>query len=135
LALYSSDVTLTTPLFEVMTEVSFDSAHFLRDYEGKCTRLHGHTYRLQAYAQGQQLSSQGILLDLTCFKELCQQAVAEFDHQTINEVPPFDQMNPTAENLAAHFFRLLQPVVKERGLKLAKVVVWESPTSGASYSE
>lgn len=115
--------------------MSFDAAHFLRDYEGKCARLHGHTYRLQATARGEELSPQGILLDLASFKEICQQAVGAFDHQTINAIPPFDRLNPTAENLAAHLFCLLKPRVEKEGLKLAKVTVWESPTSGASYSE
>ena len=123
------------PVYEVTTEVSFDAAHFLRDYEGKCARLHGHTYRLQATAGGRELSPQGILLDLALFKRLCEQVVADFDHQTINDVPPFDELNPSAENLAAHFFRLLQPRVEGKGVRLARVTVWESPTSGASYSE
>jgi len=126
---------LATPTYEVTTEVTFDSAHFLHDYPGKCARLHGHTYRLQATAGGQRLSREGILLDLASFKTLCQQAVADFDHQPLNEVPPFDELNPTAENLAAHFFRALRPLIEEKGLKLVKVTVWESPTSGASYSE
>jgi 6-pyruvoyltetrahydropterin/6-carboxytetrahydropterin synthase len=124
-----------TPVFEVTTEVGFDAAHFLREYEGKCSRLHGHSYRLQATASGERLSGQGMLLDLAAFRSLCEQVVAGFDHQTINQVAPFDALNPTAENLAAHFYRLLRPLVEEKGLSLAKVTVWESQTSGASYSE
>lgn len=123
------------PVYEVTTEVSFDAAHFLRDYPGRCARLHGHSYRLQAVASGERLSDQGILFDLSSFRDICRQAVAALDHRNINEVSPFDRLNPTAENLAAYLFHVLKPRLEEGGLRLVKTTVWESPTSGASYSE
>ncbi|MGQ9523738.1 MAG: 6-carboxytetrahydropterin synthase QueD [Armatimonadota bacterium] len=119
-------------MYELRVEASFDAAHCLREYDGPCGRLHGHTYRVQVVLQGQQLSPSGMLVDFREAKCALNDVVQRFDHRLLNEVPPFTTLNPTAENLARHFYEELRQVL---GACVARVTVWESPSSCASYWE
>jgi 6-pyruvoyltetrahydropterin/6-carboxytetrahydropterin synthase len=119
-------------MFEIQVEASFDAAHCLRDYQGACARVHGHTYRVQVLLRGNELSPVGLLVDFRDVKARLRVSIEKLDHHFINEVEPFTLINPTAENLARYFYdelgRGLGPIV-------AKVTVWETPTACASYYE
>jgi len=117
-------------MYELMVEDTFDAAHQLRGYEGKCENLHGHTFKVQVFLKGNKLDKVGMLDDFRTIKEHLSEALKDFDHQNLNDLPPFKEENPTSENIARVIFERLKPK-----LKLSRVVVWESPTSKASYSE
>lgn len=112
----------------------FDAAHYLRNYQGKCANMHGHTWEVQVIVKGISLNHQGILIDFGILKELVNNILKKFDHKIVNELEDFNEqgMNPTAENIAAYVYN--QVAVKlPKEIKLESVEVWESPKSSAVY--
>jgi 6-pyruvoyltetrahydropterin/6-carboxytetrahydropterin synthase len=119
-------------MFEIAVEESFAAAHALRGYRGKCERVHGHNYRVQVLVEGPQLNPTGLLMDFVDLKRILHAAIDRLDHQFLNEVAPFDQMNPTAENMAKFFYDEIAPQVPPPA-RLAAVRVWETETSVAAF--
>ncbi len=117
-------------MFEIFVENTFASAHFLRNYKGKCENLHGHNYRVQAAMEGE-LDSNGLLYDFVDLKKRLRDCCEYFDHQLINDLKPFDVINPSAENIAKYIFDEIQTGVAPA--KVAYVRVWETDTSCAIY--
>jgi 6-pyruvoyltetrahydropterin/6-carboxytetrahydropterin synthase len=122
------------PMYQLVVQVSFCGAHFLRDYEGPCASLHGHNYRVEARVVGSELDRAGMLVDFKRVKDLLEDIVRPFDHRVTNDVPPFDTMNPTAENMARYVCERLAEAVKPLGLQVASVGIWETEKYGAFYS-
>jgi queuosine biosynthesis protein QueD len=110
----------------------FDAAHFLRNYLGKCGKLHGHTWQVELVLRGRQLNRQELLFDFGEAKDLLNKTLSFFDHHYINEVPPFDKLSPTAENLAKFIFSQVKKELPAH-LDLVEVKVWESPRAWVSY--
>jgi len=119
-------------MFEISVEETFAAGHALRGYRGKCERIHGHNYRVQLLVESSQLDSAGLLMDFVDLKRMLHAAIERLDHQFLNEVPPFDQVNPTAENMAKYFYDEIAPQVPPPA-RLAAVKVWETETSSAAY--
>jgi 6-pyruvoyltetrahydropterin/6-carboxytetrahydropterin synthase len=103
----------------------FQAAHFLKDYGGKCEKLHGHTFQVEVQVEVTELNKTGIGIDFARIKEKLSQVLP--DHAHLNEVFPF---NPSAENLARYFFQELK-----KHFPVKEVTVWESEDASASYSE
>src|SRR5205085_11056923 len=100
--------------FEVMIERNFSSAHQLRGYKGKCENLHGHNYKIEIYARGNELDNIGLLVDFGELKEAADEVVAYLDHRNINELPPFaEELNPSAENRARSLLQRVAPRVRD----------------------
>lgn len=119
-------------MYELAVESQFDSAHNLRRYDGACENLHGHTYRVQIFYQGTQLDDRGILVDFKRLKTTLGEVVSYLDHRYLNELPEFQEQNPTAENIAETVFRKMRELMDSG---IVKATVWETPTSSASYWE
>jgi 6-pyruvoyltetrahydropterin/6-carboxytetrahydropterin synthase len=121
-------------MFEISAEYSFAAGHALRGYKGKCENLHGHNYKVQVTVAGERLNSIGLLMDFVDLRAAIRALADRFDHQFMNEVPPFDKLNPSAENLAKYFCDQLDPQVREHGAHVSNVVVWETDRTFARYS-
>ena len=119
-------------MYELAVESQFDSAHNLRRYDGACEALHGHTYRVQVSYRGDQLDDRGILVDFKRLKTALAEIVSYLDHRYLNELPEFQEENPTAENIAKMVFTRVRDLMDSG---IVKVTVWETPTSSASYWE
>ena len=120
--------------FEVMIERNFSSAHQLRGYKGKCENLHGHNYKIEIYARGEELNNIGLLIDFVDLKAAADEIVKYLDHRNINELPPFDEeLNPSAENLAKYILEYLNGRVADERVQVYKVRCFETPTSVATY--
>jgi 6-pyruvoyltetrahydropterin/6-carboxytetrahydropterin synthase len=120
--------------FEVMIERNFSSAHQLRGYKGKCENLHGHNYKIEIYARGEELDNIGLLVDFGELKEAADQVVQYLDHRNINELEPFDEeLNPSAENLARYILERVSAQVGDERVQVYKVRCFETPTSVATY--
>ena len=89
-------------MFEVTIEETFAAGHALRNYRGKCENVHGHNYRCQVTLEGEQLDSIGLLVDFVEMKRVVHSVLDRMDHQWLNEFPPFDVLNPSAENMAKY---------------------------------
>jgi 6-pyruvoyltetrahydropterin/6-carboxytetrahydropterin synthase len=123
-------------MFEVTVEETFAAGHALRNYRGKCEKVHGHNYRVQVTLEGEQLDQAGLLVDFVEIKRLLHEIVERLDHCFLNDVPPFDALNPSAENMARYFSeQLSQAVAAARwtGVRVARVKLWETDTAWASY--
>lgn len=123
-------------MYELRVRRSFDAAHRLYGYEGKCARMHGHTWTVEAVVAASQLDERGMVCDFFDVKEALDKALAPFDHVVINEVAPFHETSPTSENLARHLFDLVSAALAAKlptAARVAEVRVSESPGSSASY--
>lgn len=86
-------------MYEITVEHSFAAGHYLRNYTGKCANPHGHNYRVCATLRGAELDKAGLLLDFKDLKAVMKRLIDRLDHQMLNEIEPFTQLNPSAENL------------------------------------
>jgi queuosine biosynthesis protein QueD len=116
--------------YTVSVTRTFSAAHALREYKGRCERLHGHTWKVRAAISGSKLDKTGMLVDFTDIKMLLDRIIENLDHHYLNEVTPFSKTNPTAENIAAFIYRQLRSKIG-RGVTLSEVEVWESESSSA----
>src|SRR5580700_10879766 len=91
-------------MFEVSVEQSFAAGHALRNYKGACENVHGHNFKVQVTLQGDSLDHAGMLVDFLDVKASMQDVIAKLDHRFLNEIAPFDVVNPSAENIAEYFY-------------------------------
>src|SRR5271155_1324396 len=89
-------------MFEVSVEHTFAAGHALRNYHGKCENVHGHNYRVRVLVRGEKLDETGMLADFVELKRLLRAVSEPMDHVFLNEMPPFDELNPSAENIAVY---------------------------------
>ena len=124
-------------MYTLKVEGAFEAAHQLPDYPGKCARLHGHNWVVEAVVKGKQLDDLGMLVDFKIVKKALNSVLDRYDHRFLNELEPFkSQVNPTAENLARIIFtELAASEVLKNGAYLAAVTVFESPKSSVTYTE
>ena len=119
-------------MYELTVRDHFDAAHTLRGYQGECSRLHGHTWDVDVTIAGERLDGVGIVYDFKRLKADLHRILEDYDHAFLDEVPPFDEMNATAENLARVVFENLSQGL-EASVRLVEVSVWESPVAKLSY--
>jgi len=118
--------------YELIVKADFGAAHSLRQYKGKCERLHGHNWRLDICLTADELNDDDMVIDFVDAKAIIREVLAKYDHYHLNDVPPFDTINPTSENIA----RVIAEEIRERlpqGVRLARLTAWEGDTSGATY--
>lgn len=121
-------------MYEVAVEQEFDAAHYLRGYEGRCENIHGHRFRVVARVRATGTDDIGMAYDFTKLRQQLGHVAGRFDHVCLNETPPFDKINPSSENIASTIFGELQIMLRERGVSLHSIQVWESPHSSVIYS-
>jgi len=120
-------------MFEVSVEETFAAGHALRHYRGKCENVHGHNYRVSITAEGEELDPiTGLLVDFGELKRLIRAVVARLDHQFLNDLAPFDAINPSAENIAKYFYDEIAAGMSP-GPRIRKVKIWETDISSAAY--
>jgi 6-pyruvoyltetrahydropterin/6-carboxytetrahydropterin synthase len=121
-------------MFEVTIEETFAAGHALRGYRGKCENVHGHNYRCQVTLEGEQLDEIGLLVDFVELKKVVHAVLDRMDHQWLNDFPPFDQLNPSAENMARYIYDEVNAGLRPgSGTRLAQVRLWETDTASATY--
>ncbi|MDD5037842.1 MAG: 6-carboxytetrahydropterin synthase QueD [Dehalococcoidales bacterium] len=121
-------------MYQISVEQHFDAAHFLRGYQGKCEALHGHRFRVVAQIRANKVDDIGLAYDFTLLKQHLAAILSSYDHTCLNDVPPFDKINPSSENIAAEIYNRLIPKLAGAPVSLWCVEVWESPESGVAYS-
>ncbi len=119
-------------MYEISVEKHFDAAHFLRGYRGKCEALHGHRFKVVARVNAASLDNVGIAYDFTELKRHLDDILAAYDHTCLNDVPPFDNINPSSENIAAAIYRQLDSRLADP-VTISGVEVWESPHTWVTY--
>jgi len=120
-------------MFEISVDYSFAAGHALRGYKGKCEHLHGHNYRVLVTVAGEKLDDVGLLMDFLELRAAVQAVTEPFDHRMLNDLPPFDRLNPSAENMAQYFCAALEAELRGRGVHVQAVTVWETESTFATY--
>ena len=121
-------------MFEVTIEETFAAGHALRNYRGKCENVHGHNYRCQVSIQGSKLDEIGLLVDFVELKKTVHGVLDRLDHQWLNEFPPFDVLNPSAENMAKYIYdEVVAGLPAKDGVRVESVRLWETDTASATY--
>lgn len=120
-------------MYELVVKTHFAAAHRLRDYPGDCERLHGHNWKIDVRIRSAHLDDLGMVADFREVKGLVKSVIEKLDHHYLNEIVPFDKVNPTTENIARFLFEELAKVLPE-GVEPASVTTWESDGCGVCYS-
>jgi 6-pyruvoyltetrahydropterin/6-carboxytetrahydropterin synthase len=121
-------------MYEIIVEDYFDSAHFLRGYQGKCENIHGHRYTIRVRLKIKKLNEIGLAYDFTDLKRYLAEIVAKFDHSSLNEIPPFDKINPSAENIAETIYHQLRKKLSQEAVTIVGIEAWETPHQGVVYT-
>lgn len=123
-------------MFVVSVQAHYDSAHFLRNYHGKCERMHGHRYVVELALTATELDQAGIAYDFVDVKKALRGVADYLDHQNLNELPPFTELEPSAENQARYIYEEMKRLLPQPLCDAVLYVkVWETPTQFALYSE
>lgn len=122
-------------IYTLQSHVTFAAAHQLRGYQGNCARLHGHNYRVEVEMKAEKLDEIGFVVDVREIRRAAQEVAEGLDHHFINEISPFDEVNPTAENLARYFFEKVGAILNRPRAKVSSVSVWETERCFVRYTE
>jgi 6-pyruvoyltetrahydropterin/6-carboxytetrahydropterin synthase len=125
-------------MYEVTVEDSFAAGHYLRNYKGKCENPHGHNYKIRVTLAGKDLDKAGLLLDFKDLREVMRHVIERLDHQMINDIEPFTELNPSAENLAKYFYDETNGQLRQTTggrVHVKDVTVFETDSTTAKYSE
>jgi 6-pyruvoyltetrahydropterin/6-carboxytetrahydropterin synthase len=122
-------------MYEVNVKTGFSAAHQLRLYDGKYENLHGHNWSAQVTVEADELDAMGVGIDFVKLKQMVAEILSKLDYQNINEIPPFDELNPSAENIARWLFLKLKEQVGSQTTRVKRVEICEMEGCGASYFE
>lgn len=123
-------------MFELTVTADFGAAHRIAGYPGKCDRLHGHNWQVEAAVCGDKLDELGMLVDFKVLKATLNKILDQLDHQYLNELDVFQKINPSAENIARYIFQTLANDGDLQGkCRIAYVKIWETEKSAALYRE
>jgi 6-pyruvoyltetrahydropterin/6-carboxytetrahydropterin synthase len=122
-------------MFEIAVEQGFASAHALRNYKGRCENVHGHNWKVRVVIQGEKLDETGMLVDFLDVKSFIGEILDRIDHQFLNEIPPFDVVNPSAENIAEYFYQEMAGKLEDTPVpvRISEVKIWETDIQSATY--
>ena len=121
-------------MYKLVIKTQFSAAHRLRGYQGKCENLHGHNWKVEVEIASERLDDLGLVIDFKELKQRVGNVLEELDHQFLNELPPFQDLNPSSENISRHIFDRLCEELIEPHLQVNQVAVWESDNAGTIYS-
>ncbi len=121
-------------MYEIIVEQWFEAAHFLRGYQGKCENVHGHRYIIKVRLKAKQLNDIGLVYDFTDIKAHLREILGRFDHHLLNDITPFDQINPSAENISKTIYDELKKKLIGEPVNISAVEAWENPQQGIVYT-
>lgn len=124
-----------TAKYQLKILTDFAAAHTLRNYPGACSRMHGHNWKVELEVEASQLNDLGIAIDFRDMKKATNDICDRLDHQYLNDVPPFNKVNPTAENIAAYLYAEIGKQINSDTVKVRALTLWETDRACVRYSE
>jgi len=121
--------------YKMKIVTDFAAAHLLRNYPGICSRLHGHNWKVEVEVIATGLDEIGMGMDFRDIKSATKQLIEKLDHRNLNDIPPFDTVNPTAENISAYIYRGLSEGINDQRVKVNAVTLWETDRACVTYTE
>jgi len=120
-------------MWSIFKDYTFSAAHFIPGHKGGCERMHGHNYRVRVWVEADELDELGMVIDFAELRRVVAEVLDPFDHQVINEIPPFDRGSTSAERLAEYVHQEVRSRLGDPRVRVAKVEVWESDGACAVY--
>ena len=120
-------------MWEISTETCVAAAHQLRLAPGEGERLHGHNWRIKATIRAERLDARGFVMDFNELAPMLRATVEPYEHVFLNEIAPFDDVNPTAENIARVVFENLGAKIDDDRVRVVRVEIWENDVCAAAY--
>jgi 6-pyruvoyltetrahydropterin/6-carboxytetrahydropterin synthase len=120
-------------MFELRIATHFAAAHQLKMVAKKCENIHGHNWKIEVYVTGENLNDAGVLIDFGHLKKHVAEVVESLDHQFLNEIDMFKNINPSSENIAFLIAKLLQQRINNASIRVSRVTAWESGDCCATY--
>jgi 6-pyruvoyltetrahydropterin/6-carboxytetrahydropterin synthase len=118
----------------IFKDFTFSAAHAIRGHTRGCENLHGHNYRVLVHLAAERLDELGMVLDFADVKAMMQEILGPFDHRVINDIPPFDERNTTAELFSLYVYEEVERRLGDAGrVRVERVEVWENDTACAIY--
>lgn len=121
------------PHYELSIETHFSAAHQLRGYPGDCARLHGHNWHVKLFIRCTELDELGLGIDYKIMKSELKEAIEKWDHYNLNDIEPFDKINPSSENVARLLFEEMVARLNNERLHVSRIEVAETCTAKVSY--
>jgi 6-pyruvoyltetrahydropterin/6-carboxytetrahydropterin synthase len=122
-------------MYHLTIYTHFAAAHNLVNYQGDCENLHGHNWKVEVTVTARELDKAGLGIDFKILKKETKQVLGRLDHKYLNEIPPFDRLSPSSENLARYLYEELGEILNNGNIRVEKVNIWESEYACASYTE
>ncbi len=122
-------------MYKLRIHTFFASAHNLINYQGECENLHGHNWKVEVTVTAKELDKAGLGIDFKILKAETNKLLKNLDHKYLNELPPFDELSPSSENIAKYLFYELCKCLNNNNVNVESVTVWESDYASASYYE
>ena len=122
-------------MFKLNVVSEFSSAHKLVGYEGACRNLHGHNWKVRVGINASKIDEIGMTVDFGVVKGHLNEMMAMLDHQYLNELDCFQNVNPTSENIARYLFGELSKRLNSDFVRVNEVEIWESDRSSVVYFE
>ena len=126
---------MKSSVFEIYVQTHFSAAHALNGYPGDCARVHGHNWIIDVFVRCRELDNIGIGIDFRDIKKSVRNVLKSLDHFNLNDLPAFQDINPTSENIARFLYRELSLQLNSDTVTVSKVKVSETPGAGAFYWE
>ena len=122
-------------MFKLIVKKEFSSAHILHGHPGNCRRMHGHNWLVEAEVQGDNTNEIGMVIDFKDIKNNLKEIISSLDHQFLNDLEPFINENPTAENISKYIYKELSNNINTDNIKVSKIKLWETSNSAVTYTE
>ena len=122
-------------MFKLVVKKEFSSAHILNGHPGNCKRMHGHNWLVEAEVQGDNTNDIGMVIDFKDIKNNLKEIISNLDHQFLNDLEPFINENPTAENISKYIYKELSNNINTDNIKVSKIKLWETSNSAVTYTE
>lgn len=121
-------------MYRISKDFTISAAHSIRGHTGGCENLHGHNYRVRIHVEAAELDELGMVMDFADLKAMAAEILGPLDHRVINEIPPFDERNTTAELLSEYVFREVESrLAADPRLAVRRVEIWENRDSCAVF--
>ena len=121
--------------YDLKILTDFASAHTLRDYPGDCSRMHGHNWKVEVEVKASHLDEVGMGIDFKVMKQAAREIAKRLDHRYLNDIEPFREQNPTAENIARYFYDELSSMINSDHVSVNAVTLWETERACVRYSQ
>jgi len=122
-------------MFKLIVKKEFSSAHILNGHPGDCKRMHGHNWTVEAKVEGNKINKIGMVIDFKDVKNKLGEIISRLDHRYLNDVEPFKENNPTAENISKYIYKELSKNINTDNIKVSEIKLWETSNSAVIYTE